>query len=101
MSDQPVKGSKFADMHCYDTAQIKSGVSYFKLPTAPYAYVLNRAGQSVADLPVAAAAAAADGGAHDVDLSLASLAPGEYLVEFTVARAGEPVKELVGFRITG
>jgi VWFA-related protein len=65
------------------------------------AKLLNRTGQSIADLPVAPAAAGGDG-AHDVDLALASLAPGEYLVEFTVARAGgEPVKELVGFRVTG
>jgi VWFA-related protein len=65
------------------------------------ARLLNRTGQSIADLPVAPAAAAGDG-AHDIDLALAPLAPGEYLVEFTVAgTGGDPIKELVGFRVTG
>jgi hypothetical protein len=63
------------------------------------AKLLNRTGQAIADLPVAPAAAAP--GAHDVDLALASLAPGEYLVELTLGGGGDPVKQLVGFRVTG
>ncbi|HUR34478.1 MAG TPA: VWA domain-containing protein [Vicinamibacterales bacterium] len=62
------------------------------------ARLLNRAGQSIADLPVAAASA---DGARDIDLALASLPVGEYLVEVTATGAGVPVKELIGFRITG
>jgi hypothetical protein len=64
------------------------------------ARLLNRGGQAIADLPVTPSAAVSDGG-HDIDLALASLAPGEYLVELTVAGGGDPVKELVGFRVTG
>lgn len=64
------------------------------------AKLLNRTGQAVADLPVAPSAAA-NGDVRDIDLSLAPLAPGEYIVEITVAGAASPAKELVGFRITG
>jgi VWFA-related protein len=63
------------------------------------ARLLNRAGDKIADLPIAPSAAGGDG-ARDVDLALASLPPGEYLVEVS-AGGGSPVKELIGFRITG
>ena len=36
----------------------------------------------------------------DVELSLAAMPPGEYVVEITATGEGEPVKELVGFRLT-
>jgi VWFA-related protein len=68
-------------------------------PPAIGARLLNRTGQPINDLTVSAAAAA--GAPQDIDLSLASLPPGEYLVEITASGAGEPVKELVGFRVTG
>ncbi|MGE3955384.1 MAG: VWA domain-containing protein [Vicinamibacterales bacterium] len=64
------------------------------------AKLLNRGGQAVSELPVTPAAGAS-GPAHDIDLALASLAPGEYLVEVTVSGGATPVTELVGFRITG
>lgn len=65
-------------------------------------HLLNRTGQPMAELPVA------PGGAplvQQVDVPLASLAPGEYVIEITIVAApgGEAsgVKELVGFRVTG
>jgi VWFA-related protein len=63
------------------------------------AKLLNRTGQAMNDLAVSVPAA--PGAAQDIDLALAPLPPGEYLVEITAAGAGEPVKELVGFRVTG
>jgi hypothetical protein len=63
------------------------------------AKLLNRGGQSMSDLTVSAAAGT--DGARDIDLSLASLPAGEYLVEITATGEGEPVKELVGFRMAG
>ena len=68
--------------------------------TTVSARLLNRAGNSIADLPVTETAAG-DGTARDVDLALATLAPGEYVVELTTAGSAEPRKELIGFRITG
>jgi len=64
------------------------------------ARLLNRAGDKMADLSVAPAAGGGDS-ARDVDLALASLPPGEYLVEITAGSGGSPSKELIGFRITG
>ena len=63
------------------------------------ARLLNRAGQPMSDLTVVAAPGAST--VKDIDLSLAPLAPGEYLVEITVAGESDPIKELVGFRMTG
>ena len=63
------------------------------------ARLLNRTGQSMSDLTVTVTPGV-DGG-HDIDLSLASLPPGEYLVEMTATGEGEPVKELLGFRMAG
>jgi hypothetical protein len=64
--------------------------------TAPSltAQLLNRGGQKMSDLPVAASAASAD--VRDIELTLAPLAPGEYIVQIA---AGD-VKELVGIRVT-
>jgi len=66
------------------------------------ARLLNRAGQSMAELPVAAAGTGEET-ARDVELVLSAYPAGEYLLELTATGpgAGEPVKELVGFRITG
>jgi VWFA-related protein len=67
-------------------------------PPAVTAKLLNRGGQAMADLAVANSA----GGqaARDIDLTLATLPPGEYVVEIIASGEGEPVKELVGFRVT-
>ena len=64
------------------------------------AKLLNRAGQPMADLPVTATPGA-DGSAQDIDLALASLPQGEYIVQVTVAGGGASTQELIGFRITG
>ena len=63
------------------------------------AKLLNRDGQPMADVPVAVAATA-DTPAQ-IELSLAALAPGEYLLEIHAAGDGGDAKELVGFRVTG
>jgi VWFA-related protein len=62
---------------------------------APSARLLNRTGQQMADLPVQASAVGAQ--MHQLDLSLATLAPGEYLIEIAAGDA----KQLVAFRVTG
>jgi hypothetical protein len=50
------------------------------------------------DLTVSNSAGRPD--SKDVELSLASMPPGEYAVEITATGEGSPVKELVGFRVT-
>ena len=62
----------------------------------PTAVLLNRAGQKMSDVPVAAASA---GGTHQINLGLASVPAGEYLVEITVKTASGEAKELVPLRI--
>ncbi len=62
----------------------------------PSAVLLNRAGQKMADLPVAAAAA---GGTHQIDVGLGAVAAGEYLIEITVKGGLGEVKELVPIRV--
>jgi hypothetical protein len=64
------------------------------------ARLLNRAGDAMADLPVTPASNG-DQSARDVDLTLAALPPGEYLVELTASGSAAPVKQIVGFRVTG
>jgi hypothetical protein len=61
------------------------------------AALLNRGGQKMADVPVAAASA---GGTHQIDLGLAAVAPAEYLLEITVKAGSEEKKELLAFRVT-
>jgi hypothetical protein len=66
-------------------------------PPALTAQLLNRQGQKMSDLPIAPVPSTSD---QQVDLPLASLAPGEYLVE--VKAAGDAnARQLVGFRVTG
>jgi VWFA-related protein len=60
------------------------------------AAILNRAGQKMVDVPVAAATA---GGTHQIDLGLASIPPGEYVVEITVKTASGEARELVPLRV--
>jgi len=50
------------------------------------------------DLTVSPSAGRPD--SKDIELSLAPMPPGEYVVEITATGEGEPVKELVGFRLT-
>jgi len=62
------------------------------------AHLLNRAGQPMSELPVTpSAAASADA---TIDLPVAGLAPGEYVLEIVAAGEGGEAKELVGFRVT-
>lgn len=64
---------------------------------APAASVrlLNRTGERMADLPVQPSPLGAQ--VHHVDVPLASLAPGEYLIEISAGDA----KQLVAIRVTG
>ena len=62
----------------------------------PTAVLLNRNGQKMADVPVAAAA---EGGTHLIDMGLAAIATGEYLVEVTVKGATGEAKELIPLRV--
>jgi hypothetical protein len=66
-------------------------------PTATAA-LMNRTGQKMADIPVTPAAA---GSGYQIDLSLNTVPPGEYLVEITAKGAGGDAKELVAVRVTG
>src|SRR5262249_6347133 len=63
------------------------------------ARLLNRGGQPMSDLQVAPAST--PNGAAQIDLALAGLAPGEYVVEIAAAGEGAGAKELVGIRVTG
>ncbi len=62
----------------------------------PTAVMLNRAGSRMADVPVTAAQA---GGTHQINLSLAAIPAGEYLIEITVKSASGEAQELVPFRV--
>ncbi len=67
-------------------------------PPTVAAQLLNQQGSKMADLPVTAPAGVGD--AHTVDLSLASYAAGQYLLELSANAEGhKPVTELVAFRI--
>lgn len=61
------------------------------------AKLLSRSGQAIRELTVAPAT---DEGEHTIDLSLASLAVGEYVVEVQAAGAAGEAKDRVGFRVT-
>src|SRR5262249_573689 len=63
----------------------------------PTAVLLNRAGGKMADVPIAVGTG---GSTHQIDLSLASVPTGEYLVEITVKGSSGEVKELVPLRVT-
>ncbi len=61
-------------------------------------HLLNRGGQAMNELTVAAAPTASEA---QIELPVAALAPGEYVVEIkAVGEAGEAT-QLVGFRVTG
>jgi VWFA-related protein len=58
------------------------------------AQLLNRSGRLITDLPVAA-----DGSGPQLELSLASLPPDEYVLRFVAAAAHVSAEELVAFRV--
>ena len=60
------------------------------------AVLLNRGGSKMSDVQIAPGAA---GATHQIDLGLASIPVGEYLVEITGKAAGGEAKELVPFRV--
>ena len=62
----------------------------------PTAVLLNRAGVKMSDVPVTAAQA---GGTHQINLSLAPIPAGEYLVEIAVKSATGEASTLVPFRV--
>jgi VWFA-related protein len=61
------------------------------------AHLLNRTGQAMSELQVTAAASGSD---RQIDLPLAGLAPGEYVVEIKATGEGGEATELVGIRVT-
>jgi VWFA-related protein len=61
-------------------------------------HMLSRTGQVMSELPVPPPAA--PGGDVAVDIPVAGLAPGEYIVEVKATGEGGEAKELVGFRLT-
>jgi VWFA-related protein len=65
-------------------------------PPALSVHLLNRAGSPMQELPTGASPKP---GEQQVELPLAGLAPGEYVLE--IKAAGSETKELVGFRVTG
>jgi len=68
-----------------------------EVPT-PTAALLNSNGQKFTDVPVQPATA---GGTHQIDMSLATIPAGEYVIEITTKGAsGDAAKELVAFRVT-
>jgi hypothetical protein len=58
--------------------------------------LLNRAGTKMSDVQLAPGAA---GTTHQIDMGLASIPSGEYLVEITAKSANGEAKELVPFRL--
>jgi hypothetical protein len=62
------------------------------------ARLLNRVGQALRDLPVQTGTAS--GEANQIELTLASLAAGQYFVEVTAKSPAGEVKDLIEFRIT-
>jgi VWFA-related protein len=66
-------------------------------PTSVTAQLLNQQGAKMSDIPVTAPT---DGQTYSIDLPLASLAPGQYLLEITGNSEGhKPVTELIAFRL--
>jgi hypothetical protein len=62
----------------------------------PTAILMNRNAQKMADVPVSASAVS---GTHQIDLSLAAIAAGEYVLEITAKGATGEAKELIPLRI--
>jgi hypothetical protein len=62
------------------------------------AHILNRSGSAMAELPVSSSAKP---DVQQIELPLATLAPGEYVLEIKAGDQDGDAKELVGFRVTG
>jgi hypothetical protein len=62
------------------------------------AQLLNRGGQPMSELPLPPYAAT--DGVHQIDLPLAGLAPGEYLVAITARAPEGEARELIAFKLT-
>lgn len=62
------------------------------------ATLLNRMGQAMRELPVAPAAA--PGGDNQIELPLAGLASGEYMIEVKASSPAGEAKDRIGFRVT-
>jgi VWFA-related protein len=60
-------------------------------------HLLNRAGSPMSQIPVSPSSKA---GEQVIELPLAGLAPGEYLLEIKAGSDAEQAKELLGFRVT-
>ena len=73
-------------------------VAYGAGSPAVSAHLLNRTGQPMSELTVASPTAPA--AESTVDVPIANLAPGEYILELKATGDGGEVKELVGFRVT-
>jgi hypothetical protein len=73
-------------------------VAYGAGSPAVSAHLLNRTGQPMSELTVTPPAAPAT--ESTVDVPIANLAPGEYIVELKATGEGGEAKELVGFRVT-
>jgi VWFA-related protein len=73
-------------------------VAYGAGSPAVSAHLLNRGGQTMSELIVAPPVAPAT--ESTVDVPIASLAPGEYIVELKATGEAGEAKELVGFRVT-
>jgi hypothetical protein len=56
--------------------------------------LLDRRGQPLTDLPVAAS-----GEASEVRLALGSLGPGDYVIELTARAGAEAAQQFVAFRV--
>ena len=66
-------------------------------PAKVTAQLLNQQGTRMIDIPVTAPT---EGQTHSIDFPLASLAPGQYLLEITGTSEGlKPVSELIAFRL--
>jgi len=67
-------------------------------PTTLTAQLLNQQGTKMTDVPVTGPAEGSQ--TYQIDLSLANLAAGQYLLEITAASEGQkPAKELIAFRL--
>jgi hypothetical protein len=62
------------------------------------AKLLNRDGQTMSELAVSPAASQST---RQIEVPLAGLAPGDYVLEITATGEGGDAKQLVGFRVTG
>jgi VWFA-related protein len=61
-------------------------------------HLLNRSGQPMTEVQATASGAL---GVQQIDLPLANLPPGDYILEIKIAGNSAEVKQLVGFRVTG